>query len=168
MEIWKDTVEDPKNYEVSNFGRVRNKNTGKVLKCSSKSNGYLSVTLAYGKHKDISVHRIVANAFIDNKENLKYVNHKDENKHNNNSDNLEWCTAKYNVNYGEMSKKKQTKVVQKDLSTTKIIRVWDSMKEASIELGLYYQGISACCRGVKKSCGGYSWEYYENYRIYTL
>lgn len=159
MEIWKNTIEDSEHYEVSNFGRIRNKKTGLILKGNKKRTGYLQVTLAYGKHKDESIHRIVARAFIPNPNNYKYINHKDENKQNNNVDNLEWCTASYNNNYGVGSLARNSKVIQINRSSGKIIKEWDSIKSASEHLEICYQTISACCRNVKKSAGGYKWRY---------
>lgn len=159
MEIWKNTVEDCIHYEVSNLGRVRNKKTGKVLKCNAKKNGYLQVSIAHGKHTDTSVHRIVAKAFIPNPNNYKYVNHKDENKHNNNVENLEWCTMKYNNNYGIGSLARNSRVLQIDKNSSEIIKEWDSMKNASENLNICYQTISACCRHKKKTAGGFKWEY---------
>ena len=66
------------------------------------SKGYLQVELRddYGKRKIKKVHRLVAETFIPNPDNLPEVNHKDENKQNPSVSNLEWCTSKYNSNYG--------------------------------------------------------------------
>lgn len=69
--------------------------------------GYVKVSLWVNKKvKTIKIHRLVAKYFVPNPYNYKEVNHKDENKTNNHAENLEWCTRKYNVNYGERSKKK--------------------------------------------------------------
>ena len=97
-------------YEVSNTGRVRsvdrydNRNCfrkGKVLSPAKDKNGYLKVVLnCNGKCKTINVHRLVAQEFIPNPDNLPMVNHKDEDKSNNNVINLEWCDVKYNLSYG--------------------------------------------------------------------
>ena len=100
-EIWKQ-INDFDNYEVSNLGNVRRK-TKKgyhLLKPSVNNNGYYQVSLSKdGKAKPFRVHRLVAVAFIPNPDNLPIINHKDENKLNNNADNLEWCTQQYNVRY---------------------------------------------------------------------
>ena len=101
-------------YEISSYGRVRSLDKyvksksesyrlhkGKVLSPEKNTRGYLSVVLSYnGKHKTITVHRLVAQAFLPNPDNLPEINHKDEDKTNNNVTNLEWCDHKYNVNYG--------------------------------------------------------------------
>ena len=107
-EIWRPVVGYEGLYEVSNLGRVRSVDRyyyrlhkGKVLSLSKNANGYLKVVLSCnGKCKTIKVHRIVAEAFLPNPDNLPQVNHKDEDKTNNSVDNLEWCNAKYNLSYG--------------------------------------------------------------------
>lgn len=116
-EEWRPVVGYEGYYEVSNMGRVRSitidavyrrngleytrKRRGRILKQQNASNGYLQVHLSKdGEHKIYRVRRIVANAFIDNPDNLPEVNHKDENKKNNRVANLEWCTHSYNNSYG--------------------------------------------------------------------
>lgn len=88
-------------YSISNYGSVKNNKTGRILRLSKNQCGYQTVVLLHnGKPKGYCVHRLVANAFIPNPNNYPVVNHKDEDKTNNRVDNLEWCTQKYNVNYG--------------------------------------------------------------------
>lgn len=102
-ENWKEIDGYDGMYQVSDLGRVRSLKFGKVrvLRASKCINGYLMVGLwKDGKQNSVSVHRIVASAFIENDDESKnQVNHKDENKQNNRVSNLEWCTAQYNVNY---------------------------------------------------------------------
>jgi hypothetical protein len=83
----------------------------------------------------------VAMAFLYNPNNRVYVNHKDECKTNNELDNLEWCTQKYNVNYGVGSIARNSKVLQFDLNGC-LIKEWDSMKQAEEKIGIKYQSIS--------------------------
>ncbi len=144
-------------YEVSSDGDVFNKKTGRKLVKGLGSNGYLKVTLAYGKKETLSVHRLVAEAFIDNPLNLPLVNHKDMNKTNNSADNLEWCSFKYNNTYGDCSYR-NSKVNQYTTDGT-LVRSWDSMKQIQEELGYRYQEISRACRGCRRTSHGYEWRY---------
>jgi hypothetical protein len=113
MEEWRDIKGYEGLYQVSNLGRVKSLSrtierskygsifvSEKILSTNS-TKGYLYVSLCKcGKQKRVRVHRLVAEAFIPNQDNLPEVNHKDENKENNAVSNLEWCTNKYNCNYG--------------------------------------------------------------------
>lgn len=117
-EVWKDIPGYEGYYQVSNYGRVRRLPTivransggkqslpGRILKYK-KSRGYNSVGLSkFGKDKYLRVGRLVAMAFIPNPDNLPQVNHKDCNPRNDRADNLEWCDAKYNCNYGDHNQK---------------------------------------------------------------
>ena len=113
QEIWKDIDGFGGCYQVSNLGRVKsldrnvkgNKSNyiriGKILSPKTHRNGYLCVVLCKDRiGKMYYIHRLVAQAFIPNPDRLPQVNHKDENKTNNNVENLEWCSAEYNTNYG--------------------------------------------------------------------
>ena len=143
-------------YEVSNLGRVKSLNynhTGKekILK-SNKVKGYLQVTLfKNGKMKYFKVHRLVATSFIPNPMGLPEVNHKDEVKINNVVSNLEWCSAKYNSNFGSRNKRiasAQSKAVEasKYEDFREIELRFASTQEA--KRNGYNQGhVSACCRG---------------------
>ena len=118
-EIWKPIVGYEGYYEVSNLGRVRSIDRfvidktgrrqfkkGTLLNYRPDRQGYCIVSLSINrKYKTKCVHTLVADAFIPNPDNLPQVNHKDEVKSNNCVDNLEWCTAKYNANYGNRNKK---------------------------------------------------------------
>lgn len=101
-EVGKEIKEAP-DYEVSNLGRVRNKEK-RILKFS-KSHGYYHIVFSIkGKQLTRTIHRLVAEAFIPNPNNYPCVNHKDEVRTNNKVDNLEWCTYEYNLNYGNRNK----------------------------------------------------------------
>lgn len=122
-EIWKDIIGFEQYYQVSNLGRVRSKDRivitpktsyfkkGRILIPSLDGKGnYLFVGLhVNNKVKLIYIHRLVAQNFIPNPHNYKQVNHINENKKDNRADNLEWCTAEYNMNYGTaMQRAKET------------------------------------------------------------
>ena len=102
-ESWKDIEGYEGLYQVSNRGRVANSMTGRILMQHRNNRGYMRVALCKeGQSTLVSVHRLVAQAFIfnPNPKEFDQVNHKDENKTNNCADNLEWCDAEYNINYG--------------------------------------------------------------------
>ena len=122
-EIWKDILGYEGLYQVSNFGRVKSlerliKYTEnkivlrkcRIIKTHTNKCGYVYVVLHKdGNKKNYLVHRLVAEVFISNPDNLPQVNHKDENKLNNSVENLEWCDAKYNVNYGTCIERRSKK-----------------------------------------------------------
>ena len=107
-EIWKDIEGYEGLYQISNLGRVKSfprKGTHttkeRIIKFAKSNKGYLIAILKNNDvQKAFSVHRLVAKAFIPNPNNLPQVNHKDENKENNNVNNLEWCNNWYNSHYG--------------------------------------------------------------------
>ena len=93
MEIWRNIEGFNGKYQVSSWGRIRNAETGTVLKPYQNKKGYFKVGLSFGgKSVKKRVNRIVAMAFIENPDNLPQVNHKDGNKQNNSVSNLEWVT----------------------------------------------------------------------------
>lgn len=106
QEIWKDIKNFEGLYQISNLGNIkslhyRNSNNEKIMSPKLIGRGYLSIGLRNkSKKKNFLIHRLVANAFIPNPDNLQQVNHKDENKLNNCVDNLEWCNNSYNNTYG--------------------------------------------------------------------
>lgn len=170
-EIWKDIKGYEGIYQVSNFGRIRNIVTGKPIKLIRLKNGYFQVNLCVnGKPKPFYVHRLVAIAFIPNPNNYKYVNHKDENPANNCASNLEWCTHKYNCNYGTRNKRlsenhsgifntnKSKPILQYDLEG-KFIKEWPSAKEVERQLGFASTNIAKCLKGKYKQAYGYIWKY---------
>lgn len=171
-EVWKRVIEENiGEYEVSNLGRIRNAETGRILKPFENTFGYLMVDLSLHGSRKIEgiskrlllVHRLVAKAFIINSDpkNKIQVNHLDENKLNNRVDNLSWTTPKENSNYGTRTKriaeKHQKEVQQIDKVTGQIIYTFGSVKEATEKTGI--ESISACARGKLKTSGGYLWRY---------
>ena len=167
-EIWKDIEGYEGLYQVSNIGRVKSLRKNIILKSKIERNGYERVNLSVNNiHKDYSIHRMVANAFISNPDNLPQVNHKDENKTNNCVENLEWCDCKYNVNYGTGIRRCQLSntngkcskpVLQYTLDGT-FIKEWKSTMDVQRNLGFAQSNISACCRNIRKTAYGYLWKY---------
>lgn len=167
-EIWKPVIGYEELYQVSNLGNVKSlnyKKTGKekLLKFTLTHKGYLMASLTKDhKTKKLFVHRLVAKSFIPNPENKPFVNHINEIKTDNKSKNLEWCTHEYNVNYGSRNKRisetMQKRVVQHDLDY-KIVHIYKSLSEASLENNIYISEISECCSKKRKTAGGYIWRY---------
>ena len=163
-------------YEVSDFGRVRrlrNWQNGikvlntKILKPSPMSNGYLTYHLCKGnKVKVFMAHRLVADAFIPNPNNLSQVNHKDEDKSNNRVCNLEWCSPRYNLYYSKVPQKmkaaavkaceKQVEMYDKDWH---FIRIFESLTKAADFIGGFQQNVSICCYNPEKTCKGYHFKF---------
>lgn len=189
-EIWKDISGYEGLYQVSNLGRVKRLEwkrfslgkwqtiKEKILKQTISTTGYWHISLnKNGKHYTYKVHRLVAEAFIPNPDNLPCINHKDNNPLNNNVKNLEWCTYKYNNNYGnhneklrqsrlgkkasEEAKQKMRNASPKRLSVQCIETktIYKSINEASRKTGIDASSISKACKGKNKTAGGYHWKY---------
>lgn len=183
-EIWKDIKDYEGLYKVSNLGRVKSlkrrielkgKNQftdfttfkeieGKEIKPSINYKGYCQLSLyKNGKSKNKQVHRLVAEAFIENPFNKPTVNHINGNKLDNRVDNLEWCTNSENIIHAYYNNliditKKYKKINQYDLKGN-FIKQWNSMKEAGEKLNICSQNISKCCRGLRKKAYNYVWRY---------
>ena len=174
MEEWENIKGYENLYQISNKGRIRSldkidsigrKVKGRVMKPSKRKDGYLQIMLhKSSKYKMFLIHTLVASAFIDNPNGYKEINHKDENKLNNNVKNLEWCNRTYNINYGSgnigraktIRELKSKKVLQ--LLGNTIIKEWNSTTEAEKE-GYKHQSISRCCNGIRETHKGYRWQY---------
>lgn len=174
-EIWKPVVGYENYYEVSNTGKVRGfdkivnfGNRKRLIKCHILKgcinfHGYHVVSLSKnGKKTKHTVHRLVAEAFIQNPNNLPCINHKDEVKTNNHVSNLEWCTQKYNMDYSRVWKKsaesRSKPVIQLTLNG-EFVNEYKSGWEAERQTGISQGNISSCCLGKYKSSGGYVWRY---------
>jgi len=137
-------------YSVDTEGNVYGKRTGAILKGAINSKGYRVVMLRQdGKTVGATVHRLVAQAFIPNPNNLPQVNHKDEDKGNNSVDNLEWCTNQYNMEY---SRAKHYRLVNPD---GELVHVYNLDKFCR-EMGLDSSGIRGVIRGATKQCKGWT------------
>lgn len=175
-EIWKPIKNYEGWYEISDYGRVRslgrfvnhpNKGfksfrKGKIISPGKTKDGYLFVRISKNqKIKNIRINRLVAQTFISNPNDYPQVNHKDEDKTNNRASNLEWCTAKYNANYGSRNKQITKKISKKVAQLTldgQVKHVWSSAHECARN-GFNYGDICACCRGERNVHKGYRWEY---------
>ena len=149
------------NYTISETGEIRN-SKGKVIKGEISNNGYRRVSLSNGelKHKKMSVHRLVAETYISNPNNYPEVNHRNENKLDNDVENLEWCTTLDNLLHSNViNKASEAKFTKVRCITTG--KIYNSVKDAAKDLGLHHSNIVACCNGRRLSCGGLRWEYVD-------
>lgn len=169
-EIWKDVKGYEGIYQVSNMGRVKslarsgNNRTLKdrIMRQYVGKTGYMQVRLSKeNKTRLLKVHRIVAEAFIDNPWQKPQVNHIDGNKTNNLVDNLEWNTSSENIKHAYDCRLRKVKpVIQVNLDG-RVLKEWRCIADASKTLKINDAHIWKCCNGTRKSAGGYKWKYLE-------
>ena len=161
-EIWKPISGYEGLYEVSNLGRVKGLKRNRILKPHNTNRYYQVCLCKNGIQTDKLIHRLVAEAFIPNPDNLPEVNHKDENKLNNAVSNLEWLSQADNLAYGtriERIRSARSKAVQAFNAEGVLVSKYASINEAAEKTGLAPINISRCCRGIYKRSGGYVWRY---------
>lgn len=170
-EIWKDIPGWEGFYAASNLGRIKNVRTGYIQKLYNHKNGYVYCHLSKkGSTKVLRVHRVIAETFIPNPDNLTQVNHKSEVKTDNSVDNLEWCDAKYNAGFGtrierivekNINHPNKSKWVIKLSKKNEILHFYPSTMQAERETGVSHSHIMKCCLGKKnyRTAGGYIWKY---------
>lgn len=180
-EIWKPAV-GFQNYMVSNYGRIKSLKRvsitangarrtfpERIMRCQNYQ-GYLRTQLVVdGKSKTVKVHRVVAEAFLENPDKLPQINHIDENKQNNTLRNLEWCSVKYNMNYNN----RQQRIFEKQLANGSVAKrvqemkqaiiirikctttgeIFDSISDATRKYGVDSSSISKCLRGELNNTG---------------
>ena len=156
-EEWRDILGYEGLYQISNLGRVKslpklsgNRTLEESIMAQHECRGYMKVNLYKDKTvKGMLVHRLVAYAFLDNPNEYTQVNHKDENKHNNRVDNLEWCNAKYNMNYGTRNLRSSKPVYC--VTTGEFFNsITDAAKAYDIKNN---EDIGRACKGKRGSCG---------------
>lgn len=189
-EVWREVKGFEGLYEVSNCGRVKSLNyhlTGqtRLLKPCNSAHGYLRVFLSKdGRMTGKLVHRLVAEAFLENPLNFPEVNHKDEVKTSNfvfigedrkavlAKSNLEWCDHKYNINFGTRNErhakamkdklvnhqKMSKRVLQYDIEGN-LVQEWPSAQEVKRKTGWDVGNISSACHGKLKTAYGFVWRY---------
>jgi hypothetical protein len=189
-EIWKDIEGYEDLYQVSNFGRVRSLDRHILAECAlSKTSepvyyfrkgkvltphligktGYIGVMLSkYNIPKNMRVHRLVAQAFIPNTDNLPEVNHIDEDKLNNCVWNLEWCTRKDNEHHGTKIERavrnRNLKQVEALNDRGEIVATFDKITDAAKAYGVTVGTIWQICNGIgtAKTCKGLRWRYKQD------
>ena len=180
-EQWKDVVGFEGKYMVSSFGRVASLSftieAGRLhyarkqhlMSLTTHSNGYVATSLNYAKNKSkpMKIHRLVAAAFLPNPHNYPVVNHKDENKANNNVNNLEWCTVRHNILYGtgaqrslatRIAKRCCYKPVAKLDANKNIIQQYDGLSYAANDVHRDYSAITFAINHNSK-CAGFYWKF---------
>lgn len=176
MSEWKE-IEGYPDYQVSDDGRVKSFKNGKerILKGCNNGDGHLRINLLYnGKQKSKLVHRLMAEAFIPNPDNLPFVRHLNDIPDDNRLENLAWGTPKDNTNDSIKNgshvccdEEYMNKLRLKDAERTRkpVIAIkenlrihFNSMQEAAEKLNLDVSHISSCVKGTRKSTGGYKFE----------
>jgi hypothetical protein len=151
------------NYLIDKKGNVYTAETMIIKKPQPNPNGYQRITLSKNqKRKNLYVHRIVAETFIENPDNLPFVNHKDANRKNNCVENLEWCTAQQNMSH-DSKLRKTGKKIQSFTSDGKFVKEFESIKEAGRKLKIDSTSITKAVGGKNNrlTAGGFIWKYID-------
>lgn len=165
--MWKDFCFNghPTNYECSDNGEIRNKNTKRILKANLKKTGYLEYELYIdGIGVWLLGHRIIAQTFLDNPLNLNQVNHKNGIKTDNRVANLEWCSSQFNNQHawdnGLNSAEKIRVEIQQYTVEGKLVATYESIAQAKRKTG--FNNINKVLSGERQTCGGYYWRYSDD------
>lgn len=158
-------------YKIDVRGNVYSYRTGNVMKTFLDAKGYERIDFKINgkRYRSKSIHRLVAQTFIPNPNNLPQVNHKDENKLNNCVENLEWCSNKYNANYGSRNKrivisryKNYSKPVLQLNDKNEIVKEYRCVEDTKYD-GFQPSNIRHVLAGKRKRANGYEWKYKEGF-----
>lgn len=185
-EEWRDVVGYEGLYQVSNLGRIKSMpkvlfvqnekrkyatyvhRKAKILKQILDAYGYLIVSL-YGfnnSYKNKKVHRIVAEAFLENIGDKPQIDHIDCNRRNNVVENLRYCTAKEN-HQNKITELKRSPIVAQLDKNGKIVATFKSPKEVARTFHIWYKPILECCKHIRDSYNGYRWVYLNEHELKT-
>lgn len=192
-ENWKDVPGWEGLYQVSDMGRIRSFKTkpeGRVLSRKNKKGAYIQVILrsAGRPPRYVSLHRLVAEAFIPNPKNLPQVNHKDGDRQNNRASNLEWCTGAQNVRDAQRRNpallrkliyynkyQKPRRVVQMTLDGL-VLGIYPNARAAQQATGVYSHNILQVAAGtpydrkghIRRTAGGFVWRFESEEKKWTI
>lgn len=143
-------------YQASEHGNIKSTRDGHILPQKKNNAGYMTVSISIdGKHYTKTVHRLVAETFLENTHELRDVNHKDGVKTNNHISNLEWVSHSDNIKHSHnVIGRKSTKRSILCIDTGKI---YESCKDASLITGINVSSINHAVNGYSKTGGGYRW-----------
>jgi hypothetical protein len=170
MEVWRDVPGYEGLYQVSDCGNVRSlnykrKGTVGLLYLKRHPNGYRQVELHKdGKKRMLTVHRLVASAFLPKPTEGQVVNHLNEDKYDNRVSNLEWCSFAENVRYSRTRHPidrplKRTRAVLQLTKTGEFVKEWNNLITIKHKLGFNEFSVSECCEGNRKTAYGFKWQY---------
>lgn len=148
-------------YIISRDGKIFSTKTNNYLVQKLHPSGYFRVNVSNGKLRDVAIHTMVADAYLDHVPGKLQVNHKDRTKTNNNVENLEWTSGAENMQHvlaTDTSHIHRKSVIQYTLNGVKI-KTFNSIREASYSVGVDETGIIRSCKGVQRTSGGYIWQY---------
>ena len=182
-EIWKPVKGYENRYLVSNYGRFFSLHMQRIMKQQHDKDGYCLICIG---RKIRRAHRVVAEAFIDNQENLPQINHINGDKSDNRIENLEWCTQSYNMKHSfdkldnkiwnknvPMSEEQKQKLSQakkgkhilgmngnaKKVLCIETGEIFSCAREADIKIGVVKGCVAHCAKGYTKTAGGLHWQY---------
>ena len=168
-ETWKPVMGFEGAYEVSDLGNIRSLNNlgATPMKPTRNNLGYMKIILWKGGTPTYrTIHRLVAEAFLPNPQKLPQINHKNEDKVDNRVENLEWCTAKYNANYGTRSCRikealtdKYGRAVLQFTLDGEFVAQYPSLSEAGRAVGCSPSSIRHSCLGHRGPVNGFLWEF---------